>query len=80
MDGAHPQSRVQQPRIKPTGVIIKSPAEIDVMRQAGKVVARVVAALIEAVSPGVRTEELDALAEEMIRADGAIPSFKGYRG
>ena len=34
----------------------------------------------EAVAPGVSTAELDAIAEEVIRAAGAIPSFKGYQG
>ena len=72
--------RAQQPVIQKTGVIIKSPGEIDVMRRAGQVVARTVKALMAAVRPGISTGELDALAEDMIRSDGAIPSFKGYRG
>jgi len=50
------------------------------MRQAGQVVAHVIAVLTEAVRPGVRTGELDAIAERETRAMGALPSFKGYRG
>jgi len=48
------------------------------MRQAGRIVAQVLAAVRERVAPGVTTGELDALAEEIIRDHGAIPSFKGY--
>ena len=72
--------RVIQPRIQNTGIIIKSPAEMDVMRQAGKVVAQTIRALLAAVRPGVTTAELDAIAEATIRGAGATPSFKGYRG
>lgn len=48
------------------------------MRVAGLLVAKTLAALRAAVAPGVTTEDLDALAEKTIRADGGIPSFKGY--
>ena len=59
---------------------IKSPEEIVLMREAGLVVARTLQRLREAVAPGVTTAELDALAEESIRGEGAVPSFLGYRG
>jgi len=49
------------------------------MRSSGRRLAEVVAALKEAVVPGVTTAELDALAEARIRALGGVPSFKGYR-
>ena len=71
---------VLQPRIQNTGIILKSVAEIDLMRQAGKVVARTITVLLAAVRPGISTAALDAIAEEHIRASGATPSFKGYRG
>ncbi len=61
-------------------VTIKSPRELALMREAGRIVARVHAALREAIRPGVTTAELDALAESIIREHGAVPSFKGYRG
>nr|AYF61050.1 methionine aminopeptidase 1 [uncultured Frankia sp.] len=48
------------------------------MRVAGLLVAKTLARLREAVAPGVTTADLDALAEQTIRADGGIPSFKGY--
>jgi methionyl aminopeptidase len=59
---------------------IKSEAEIALMRQAGLVVGRTLDKLKAAVTPGMTTADLDAIAEESIRGEGAIPSFKGYRG
>ena len=50
------------------------------MRTAGRIVAGSVLATIEAVVPGTTTLELDRVAERYIRAQGATPSFKGYRG
>jgi methionyl aminopeptidase len=59
---------------------IKTPHEIELMRGAGLVVARAIAAVRAAVRPGVTTGELDAIAEDVIRSAGAIPSFLGYHG
>ncbi|MEV0405298.1 type I methionyl aminopeptidase [Actinoallomurus sp. NPDC050550] len=59
---------------------IKTPGELDVMREAGLVVARTLERLVEAVKPGITTADLDAIAEESIRSAGATPSFKGYQG
>jgi methionyl aminopeptidase len=50
------------------------------MRAAGLLVASTLARLREAVAPGVSTAELDALAEELIRGAGGVPSFQGYHG
>ncbi len=61
-------------------VQIKTPGQIRKMREAGLVVADTLAKLRAAVAPGVSTGELDALAEDAIRAAGAVPSFKGYHG
>lgn len=58
----------------------KSPEEIALMRRAGSILTDVLDRLEEALLPGVTTAELDRLAEEMIAAAGATPSFKGYRG
>ncbi|MEX1171123.1 MAG: type I methionyl aminopeptidase [Chloroflexota bacterium] len=58
----------------------KSRAEIERMRQAGRVVAEVLALVEEALKPGVSTAQLDRLAEAHIRKAGATPSFKGYPG
>lgn len=50
------------------------------MREAGRVSARALRLVGEAVRPGVTTEELDALAEAAIREAGGAPAFKGYHG
>ncbi len=50
------------------------------MREAGKITARALHMVGEAVRPGVTTAELDAIAEEVIRSAGAVPAFKGYHG
>lgn len=61
-------------------IIFKSPDEVERMRQAGRIVARTIDRLVQAVSPGMTTAHLDALAEQTMRSMGAVPSFKGYRG
>jgi methionyl aminopeptidase len=59
-------------------ITLKSPAEVDKMRQAGRIVAEVLKRMQEWVVPGVTTGELNELAEAVIRKRKAIPSFKGY--
>jgi methionyl aminopeptidase len=59
---------------------IKTEAELEAMRRAGRVVARVLKAVKGKVAPGVTTAELDKLAERLCRDYGAKPAFKGYRG
>ncbi len=61
-------------------IIKKSLEELERMRSAGVVVARALEAARETVRPGVRTEEVDAVVEKVIRSAGCVPSFKGYRG
>lgn len=62
------------------GIIIKSPREIDIMRQAGRIVAAILEVLVKRIEPGVITEELDAIAARELSRYGATSSFKGYRG
>ena len=62
---------------KPRGITIKSSRELDLMREAGKIIAEAKAAVKAAIAPGVTSKEMDALAEEIILKRGAIPSFKG---
>jgi methionyl aminopeptidase len=62
------------------GIIIKSEKEIAVMRQAGSIVAAVLAMLSQQVKPEMKTKELDIIAEREAKKLGARPSFKGYRG
>jgi methionyl aminopeptidase len=61
-------------------IVCKSPAELDKMRAANALVADVLAELARMVSAGVTTSDLDAAAEKLVRAGGAEPAFKGYRG
>lgn len=61
-------------------IIRKSPSEIEIMREAGRITARALRLVGEAVRPGITTAELDEIAEETIRSAGAVPAFKGYHG
>ncbi|MEH2118798.1 type I methionyl aminopeptidase [Nostoc sp.] len=62
------------------GIEIKSPREIEIMRQSAIIVATVLKEISELVKPGMTTADLDAYAEKRIRQMGATPSFKGYHG
>jgi methionyl aminopeptidase len=57
---------------------LKSPAELDVMREAGRVNATVLATVKELLKPGVSTADLNAAAEEVLRKHGCVSPFKGY--
>lgn len=61
-------------------VSIKSEREIALMREAGRILARVHAKLEEALKPGISTYEINRLGEHIIRDFGCIPSFKNYNG
>jgi methionyl aminopeptidase len=61
-------------------IIRKSAAEIEKMARAGRVVRGCLELLGSEIRPGVTTKELDGLAERYIRANGGVPTFKGYRG
>ena len=57
---------------------IKSPAELDVMREAGRINATVLATVKELLKPGVSTADLNAAAEDVLRKHGCVSPFKGY--
>ena len=61
-------------------VKIKTPHEIELMREAGRILALVHENLAKEIKPGMTTLEIDRLGEEMIRGYGCIPSFKNYCG
>ncbi len=61
-------------------ITIKSRAEVENMRKAGKIVSDTFKVLQAAIQPGVTTKELDAIAYKHITSQGATPSFKGYGG
>ena len=60
-------------------IILKTPAEIEIMARASRLVAETLAMLRREVRAGVTTEDLDRLAEQFIRSHGGTPAFKGYR-
>ncbi|MCO1602673.1 type I methionyl aminopeptidase [Desulfosporosinus nitroreducens] len=59
---------------------LKNANQLVLMRNAGRIVAETLALIREHAKPGVTTLELDRIAEKYIRAQGAIPAFKGYNG
>jgi methionyl aminopeptidase len=73
-------SALPAPKKQRQGVEIKSSREIEIMRQASRIVATVLKEISELVEPGMTTADLDAHAEKRIREMGATPSFKGYHG
>lgn len=59
---------------------IKSPEEIEKLRQAGRVLARIAADLKPKIRSGIKSQDIDQIAEELIRKSGGLAAFKGYRG
>jgi len=62
------------------GIITKSEREIASMRQAGRIVAEVLDLLKSQIQPGMKTKDLDIIAEREVKKLGAKPSFKDYQG
>lgn len=60
--------------------LLKSAAQVALMRESGRIVARTLRLVSEKVAPGVTPLDLDAYAHELILAEGGVPSFLGYRG
>lgn len=59
---------------------LKNVNQLERMRKAGRIVGETLAMMSELAKPGITTLELDRTAEEYIRAQGAVPAFKGYNG
>ena len=59
-------------------IFLKTEDEIELMRQANQLVGRTLGELAKHIKPGITTLQLDKIAEEFIRDNGAIPTFKGY--
>ena len=59
-------------------MVLKSPAEIEIMREANMILRRTLADLRTQIVPGMTTADIDRFAEERIREAGGIPAFKGY--
>src|SRR3989344_7075010 len=59
-------------------IIIKTPKEIEILRECGKRLATVLYKVRDMIAPGVSTHDLDAYAEKLIRDMGDEPAFLGY--
>jgi len=67
-------------RKSPAGIVLRDASELAGLREAGRVVAMVHETMRRTVRAGVSTAKLDAIAEDVIRSHGAIPTFLGYHG
>ena len=61
-------------------IFLKTEEEIELLRESNLLVCKTLAELAKVIQPGITTAQLDKLAEEFIRDNGAIPAFKGYCG
>ena len=61
-------------------IILKTPAEMEIMREANQIVGAALKMLAERIAPGVTTLQLDTWAEAYARDHGSEPAFKGYHG
>jgi len=61
-------------------IILKTKKEIEQLRMSNQIVTHVLKELKQVIKPGITTRELNNIAEQSIKAQGAIPAFKGYRG
>jgi len=61
------------------GISLKTPAEIDAIREGGVILSRILSELVSLVKPGVMTGDLDLLAEKRMLEVGGKPAFKGYK-
>lgn len=59
---------------------LKTPEEIKIMREGGKILAEIIKQLSQAAKPGITTKDLDKLASDLIKSAGARPAFLGYGG
>jgi methionyl aminopeptidase len=61
-------------------IVVKSPEEIEVMRECGSILATILAQVKQEVRPGIRTSALDEMVVEEMKKWGVVASFKGYHG
>lgn len=61
-------------------ILIKSSKEIEYMRESGRIVGLALNEIEKAIRPGIATHELDRIANDVLKHEGAIPSFKGQEG
>ena len=61
-------------------IYFKSDEEIEIQRESSLLVGKTLAEVARLIRPGIKTIELDKVAETFIRDNGAVPGFKGYGG
>src|ERR1035437_1792811 len=61
-------------------IFLKSDEEIELLRISNQIVAKTLAEMAKLIAPGVTTEQLNKIADEFIRDNGAVPGFLGYSG
>jgi len=61
-------------------IFLKTDEEIELMRESNRLVGMTLGEVAKHIRPGIKTIELDRIAEDFIRSHGAIPSFLGYNG
>ena len=61
-------------------IYLKTPEEIAILKRANQLVGMTLAEVGKAIKPGVKTIQLDRIAEDFIRSNGAVPGFLGYGG
>jgi len=59
---------------------VKSPGELEMMRKAGETLKKIIDELRSRIKIGMATREIDTIAEELIKEEGVVSAFKGYRG
>ena len=59
-------------------IFLKTEDEIELLRASNLLVGKTLAEIAKVIKPGVTTKELDRVAEEFIRDNGAVPTFKGF--
>ena len=64
----------------PKPIFIKSAGELETLRQAGKILAAIMAELSRSLKAGMTTSQVNAIAEQLMAAQHVQPAFKGYRG
>ncbi len=65
---------------KKLDIRIKTPEELVTLREAGRVLARIVSQIKSSLKIGMTTKDIDLMAEDLISREGVVPAFKGYRG
>jgi methionyl aminopeptidase len=80
LSGQQPDDKIGEKSYRYEGIYVKSNEEIAAMKQAGKIVATILKKLVDRVEPGLKTRELDIIAEKELKRLGAESSFKNYHG